>query len=66
MNLPKNRLCAMRHNAESIFVIIYVREYESIFETASACEPGDQGVLYAEKKPLIENLVTLSPLCKIH
>jgi hypothetical protein len=26
----------MRHSTESIFVIEYLREYESIFETASA------------------------------
>jgi hypothetical protein len=39
----------MRHNAESFFVIEYLRKYESIFETASACNPGDPGVLFAEK-----------------
>jgi hypothetical protein len=35
----------MRRSAESIFE----NEYESIFETASACEPKDTGVLFAEK-----------------
>jgi hypothetical protein len=39
-----------RHSAEPIVVIRYLREYESIFETASAYEPG---VLFAE------NFVTL-------
>jgi hypothetical protein len=31
------------------FVIKYLCEYESIFESASACSPGDPGVLFAEK-----------------
>jgi hypothetical protein len=38
----------MRHGPESIFEIEYLRKYETIFETASACEPGDPGV-FAEK-----------------
>jgi hypothetical protein len=47
--VTKNRLCAMRHSAESIFVIEYLREYESVIETASAGESGDPIVLFAEK-----------------
>jgi hypothetical protein len=38
----------MQLGAESTFVI-YLREYEPIFETASAAEPGGPGVLFAEK-----------------
>jgi hypothetical protein len=34
----KNQLHAMQHFAESIFVVDYLREYESIFETALAHE----------------------------
>jgi hypothetical protein len=40
-------------------VIEYPREFKPIFETASACEPGDPGVLFAEKKS-VENLGTLA------
>jgi hypothetical protein len=39
----------MRHTAESIFKIEYLREYEFIFETALAHESGDPAVLIAEK-----------------
>jgi hypothetical protein len=40
----------MRHySAESLFVVAYLRENESIFKTASACETGDPGVLIAKK-----------------
>jgi hypothetical protein len=39
----------MRHSAESIFIIEYLREYEFIFETALANESGDPGVLIDEK-----------------
>jgi hypothetical protein len=49
----------MHHCAESIFKVEYLREYESIFETASAHESVDPGVLFDEKKPEVENLVLL-------
>jgi hypothetical protein len=52
------RLRAMRHIAESIFVMECIREYESIFETASVCEPRAQGN-FCRKKPRLENLKTL-------
>jgi hypothetical protein len=39
----------MRHSAESIFIIEYLREYEFIFETALAHESGGSGVLIDEK-----------------
>jgi hypothetical protein len=45
----KNGLPAMRHSAESIFIIEYLREYEFIFETALAHESGGPGVLIDEK-----------------
>jgi hypothetical protein len=38
----------MRHSAESLLVIEYLREYESIFETAYLNESGD---------PELKNLV---------
>jgi hypothetical protein len=40
----------MWHRMMAIFVIKYLREYESILETASAFEAGNMGVLFAEKK----------------
>jgi hypothetical protein len=49
----------MHHCAESIFKVDYLREYESIFETALAHESVDPGVLFVEK-PEVENLVRLS------
>jgi hypothetical protein len=39
----------MHHCAESIFKVDYLREYESIFETALAHESVDPGVLFDEK-----------------
>jgi hypothetical protein len=50
----KNRLCPMRHSMESIFVIVHLREYESIFERALVCEPGDpcRGTVYRDTVPL--------------
>jgi hypothetical protein len=39
----------MHHCAESIFKVDYLREYESIFETALAHESVDPGVLFNEK-----------------
>jgi hypothetical protein len=39
----------MRQSTEMIFKIEYLYECESIFETDSACDPGDLGVLFAEK-----------------
>jgi hypothetical protein len=50
----------MHHCAESIFKVDYLREYESIFETALAHESVDSRVLFYEKKPAVENLVRLS------
>jgi hypothetical protein len=45
---------------ESNVIIEYFHEIEFIFETALAHDPGDPGVLFAEKKLRVENLVTLS------
>jgi hypothetical protein len=39
----------MHHCAESIFKVDYLREYESVFETALAHESVDPGVLFDEK-----------------
>jgi hypothetical protein len=39
----------MQQSAESIFIVEYVHEYESIFETALAHESVDSGVLFDEK-----------------
>jgi hypothetical protein len=35
----------MKHSVESIFVVEYLREYESVFETALSRESVDPGVL---------------------
>jgi hypothetical protein len=53
------QLRAVLHSVESIFVIEYIRGYEAIVKTASACEPEDPGVFFA-KKTRVENLVTVS------
>jgi hypothetical protein len=37
-----------------------LREFESICKTVLAHESGDPGVQFNEKKPRVENLVTLS------
>jgi hypothetical protein len=37
------------HSAESIFKVNFLREYESIFETALAHESVGPGVLFDEK-----------------
>jgi hypothetical protein len=39
----------MQHSVKSIFEVEYLREYESIFETALAHESVDPGVLFDEK-----------------
>jgi hypothetical protein len=39
----------MHHCAESIFKVDFLREYESIFETALAHESVGPGVLFDEK-----------------
>jgi hypothetical protein len=39
----------MKHCAESIFVVEYLREYESIFETSLAHKSVDPEVLFDEK-----------------
>jgi hypothetical protein len=51
----------MQHTgtSESIFVVVYLCEYKSIFETALAHESVDPGVLLDEKSD-VENLVRLS------
>jgi hypothetical protein len=49
----------MHHGTESIFKVDFLREYESIFETALAHESVGPGVLFDEK-PEVENLVLLS------
>jgi hypothetical protein len=50
----------MRHSAELNLKIQYLCEYKFIFKTALAHESGDPEVLFAEKKPRVENLVRLS------
>jgi hypothetical protein len=50
----------MLHSAKSNFKIEYLLEYEFIFKTALAHESGDPGVLFAEKKPRVKNLIRLS------
>jgi hypothetical protein len=37
------------HSAESIFVVEYLCEYESVFETSLVHESVDPGVLFEEK-----------------
>jgi hypothetical protein len=39
----------MRHSAELIFIINYLREYEFIFQTTLVHESGGPGVLIDEK-----------------
>jgi hypothetical protein len=39
----------MQQTAESIFVVEYLREYESIFETALAHGPVDRGIVWQKK-----------------
>jgi hypothetical protein len=39
----------MQHIFESIFVVEYLREYESLFKTALAHESVDLGILVDEK-----------------
>jgi hypothetical protein len=46
----------------AIFVVEYLREYESIFETALAHESVGLGVLFDVKKPEVDILVRLSLL----
>jgi hypothetical protein len=55
----RKKLRAMRHSAESIFVVEYLREVESICKTVLTHESGDQGCSLT-KKPWVENLVRLS------
>jgi hypothetical protein len=43
-----------------IFVVEYIRKYESIFETALAHESVETGVLFDEKIPEVEKLLRLS------
>jgi hypothetical protein len=50
----------MHHCAESIFTVDFLREYESIFETALAHESVGPGVLFDKKKPAVKNIVLLS------
>jgi hypothetical protein len=45
-----NTPCAMQHSAESMFVIEYLREYESIFETTLAYESKDLGYCLMKKR----------------
>jgi hypothetical protein len=40
----------MQHSVESIFVVAYIREYESVLETSLAHETVDPEVLFDEKK----------------
>jgi hypothetical protein len=47
---------------ESNLKIEYLRKYKFIFKKALAHESGDPGVLFAEQKPRVENLVRLSLL----
>jgi hypothetical protein len=50
--ITKKRLRARKYCAESIFVVEYLRKYESIFEIASANESGDPGVQFGERKKI--------------
>jgi hypothetical protein len=43
------RLCAMRHSAESIFIVEYLREFESICKIVLTHESGGPGVQFNEK-----------------
>jgi hypothetical protein len=52
----------MMHSAESFFVVEYLRENESIFETVLAHESVNPGVSFDNKKPEVENLVGVSLL----
>jgi hypothetical protein len=45
----KNWLCAMRHSAESIFVIEYLCKYDFIFEMTLAPESETQGYWMMKK-----------------
>jgi hypothetical protein len=54
----------MHHCAESILKADYLREYESIFETALAHESVDPGVLFDEKNRGRKSRETV-PLSKV-
>jgi hypothetical protein len=54
------KLLAMRHGAESIFFVEYLREFESICKTILAHESGTQGYSLTKKTERVENLVRLS------
>jgi hypothetical protein len=43
------KLRAMRHSAESIFIVEYLRKFECICKTVLAHESGDPGVQINEK-----------------
>jgi hypothetical protein len=45
----ESQLSAMRHSGESIFVVEYLLEFESICKTVLAHESGDPGVQFNEK-----------------
>jgi hypothetical protein len=55
--------CGVNDTACTIFVFenqSYLGEFEAEFKKALAHKSGAQGVLSDEKKPRVENLVTLS------
>jgi hypothetical protein len=51
--LPKKNFFAFENRS-------YLGKFEAEFKKALARESGDQGVLFDEKNPRVENLVTLS------
>jgi hypothetical protein len=64
----------MHHCSESIFKVDYLREYESIYETALAHESVNPGVLFDEKTrgpksretvPLKVFIICFYNVCKI-
>jgi hypothetical protein len=59
----KFRACGVIYTARTIFVFENrsdLGEFEAEFKNALARESGAQGVLFDEKKPKVENPVTLS------
>jgi hypothetical protein len=50
----------MLHSTESIVVVEYRREYESIFDSALANKSMNPGVLFDENKSEVEIFVRLS------
>jgi hypothetical protein len=61
--LTKNRACGVNDTACTILAfenLSSLGEFEAEFKKTLARESGATGVLFDEKKPKVENLVTLS------